>query len=296
MRGCGLCDSSRRRVLYAGAESNDVSPEDFMITRSGARKPEISQCLDCGVVYNSSPAFSRSVYTEVVDEKYDAESGSRMLEFSRAYKTFKKHFPQHGISKIRLLDAGCFTGVFLNYLKCEEGRTVEGRGIEPSRWAAAEARSKGLWVEEGFIEDLLRPGLSLDAVTMFDVIEHVADPRLLLRHVREALGPEGLLMLTTPNFETVFRPIFRHRYWFFETMHLFYFSPETIRRLLEETGFEVLSLKRHLKVIPFHYLMERIAGQFPSFSFLAKIPWPRGLRLPLYIGQMRVIARKRAAG
>ncbi|MBL7183339.1 MAG: class I SAM-dependent methyltransferase [Anaerolineae bacterium] len=79
----------------------------------------------------------------------------------------------------RLLDVGCHIGVFLGIA---QERGWAAWGIEPSRWAAREARGRGLQVIEGTLDDVHLAGESFDVITLWDVIEHLTDP---LRELRE---------------------------------------------------------------------------------------------------------------
>jgi 2-polyprenyl-3-methyl-5-hydroxy-6-metoxy-1,4-benzoquinol methylase len=79
-----------------------------------------------------------------------------------------------------------------------------------------------------------------DVITMGDVIEHVSDPRAALVKARGLLRDGGVLWLSTPNFESGFTRMMKYNdaMWC-EPSHITWFSFETLRALLAETGFEV---------------------------------------------------------
>ena len=62
----------------------------------------------------------------------------------------------------------------------------EATGIEPSRWASDQARSRGLDVHAGTLEDYDPHGRTFDAVALWDVLEHLTDPVAALRPRRPA--------------------------------------------------------------------------------------------------------------
>lgn len=91
-----------------------------------------------------------------------------------------------------LIDVGCGDGQFL--------RSVSGtrkRGLEFNAEAVARARHQGLQVSQDRLES--QPSGSADYVTLFQVLEHVAEPAALVREAARVLRPGGRLFLSTPN-------------------------------------------------------------------------------------------------
>ncbi|MCC6847843.1 MAG: class I SAM-dependent methyltransferase [Deltaproteobacteria bacterium] len=100
----------------------------------------------------------------------------------------------------QVLDAGCGEG-FGTVLLAETARRVTGVDYSAAAVAAAAAKYRRPNLEFRRLDVYELPGLDLrfDLVTNFQVIEHLADPVRFLTAVRSALGPGGMLMLTTPN-------------------------------------------------------------------------------------------------
>jgi 2-polyprenyl-3-methyl-5-hydroxy-6-metoxy-1,4-benzoquinol methylase len=141
----------------------------------------------------------------------------------------------------RLLDVGCAAGFLL-----EEARRQgwEVRGVELSRDLGEYARAHfGLDV---FVGELTEAGLrpaSFDVVTVIGTIEHVLDPRGLLRECCRVLVPGGLLVVLTENLENaIVRYLPRAWNGFMPPEHLYHFTPETLSRLLGEFGLGVVSI------------------------------------------------------
>jgi SAM-dependent methyltransferase len=138
------------------------------------------------------------------------------------------------------LDAGCGDGAFLLRL-AEAGWKGPLLGLEPGRAAAARARSHGFEVEEKAVEQLDAVG-EFDLVVLRHVIEHVRSPRGVLERVRRSLRPGGLLYLGTPDERALSARVFG-RYWhgWDPPRHLWILNPEGVRRVLRETGFELVA-------------------------------------------------------
>jgi SAM-dependent methyltransferase len=142
----------------------------------------------------------------------------------------------------RLLDIGCGPGWFLKTAK-ERGWQV--RGIEPSRQAAAHARSLGIDMVEGFFRAGSAPGLgAFDAVHLNNVLEHVPNPIEVLTLARDVLTPGGLLCVNVPNDFTPFQrsaasALSLPEWWVAPPHHLNYFDFDSLAALYERLGFTV---------------------------------------------------------
>jgi 2-polyprenyl-3-methyl-5-hydroxy-6-metoxy-1,4-benzoquinol methylase len=97
-----------------------------------------------------------------------------------------------------VLDVGCGSGTVLAAL---QDRGVTCRGLDVNPGAVAFCRSIGLDVAQGELAD--EPDASYDVVTMFDVIEHLADPVAVLGTAMRKLKPGGYLVAFTPNIHSV---------------------------------------------------------------------------------------------
>lgn len=142
----------------------------------------------------------------------------------------------------RLLDVGAATGFFLKLAQAH-GWTAEG--VEISSYAAGEAERSGLRVVRGTVESARFSAESFDAVTLLDVLEHVASPAAALKECRRILKPGGLILVNTPDTASWWARFFG-QYWhaYCPPEHLSYFNPENLSRLFETSGFRVLRAGR----------------------------------------------------
>ncbi|MCK5941526.1 MAG: class I SAM-dependent methyltransferase, partial [Planctomycetes bacterium] len=98
-----------------------------------------------------------------------------------------------------------------------------------------------------------------DLVTIWDVIEHVPEPQQLLASIKRMIKPGGKLLLETQNVASrMAAKLGKLWHHYKHDEHLYHFNPQTIRRLLEDCGFEVLTCG------------SKFAGKYVSFGFLAE--------------------------
>jgi 2-polyprenyl-3-methyl-5-hydroxy-6-metoxy-1,4-benzoquinol methylase len=254
---CNLCGSWDATEIYPAAERpNGHGPSNDLYactsTAYGVCGP-IVKCSRCGLVYQSPiPASSQIVeaYDDVVDQRYEEERSGRIETFSRDLASVQRH--ERGG---RLLDIGSHIGLFLDVARAAGWQVA---GLEPSRWSVERARERGLDVRHGTLETVRFPDGSFDVVTMWDVVEHLADPIAELRRIHRLLRPNGLLALSTMNVDALFPKLAGRRWPWYMQMHLVYFSRRTLHNMLAKAGFRVVEMSPHKRVVRLSYLVSRV--------------------------------------
>lgn len=146
-----------------------------------------------------------------------------------------------GPQRRRLLDVGAGPGYFL---KTAEARGWRALGVEPSRQAAAHARSLGLEVVEGFFDAETAGGLGhFDAVHLNNVLEHVANPISILAMADVLLERGGVLCVGVPNdfspLQIAAHAAGSREWWLAPPHHLNYFDFDSLAQLVGRFGFRV---------------------------------------------------------
>jgi 2-polyprenyl-3-methyl-5-hydroxy-6-metoxy-1,4-benzoquinol methylase len=199
------------------------------------------ECKNCGFIY-ANPRPDWETLKELY-QTYHSRNSKGMKSWAELMdRIFKEtacfisnQFPYSG----KLLDIGCGYGHFIDIM---ESYGWDAYGLEPSS-AVSCARTKLLKVAHGTLDDVRYNPNSFDVITMFYVLEHLIDPVGVLLKVNNILKPGGILILRAPHSTPIVRllsilGIENNLYDL--PFHLSDFSPETIRRILEKTGFKAI--------------------------------------------------------
>ena len=297
---CNLCGADDARLLYPSTLPQDTErtpkTEAFQCTHLGyGIHGPVVKCQHCGLVYINPRLNGPDViedYTEVVDELYVQEREGRVLTFRRHLRPLERIVgPPNGK---RLLDVGCHIGVFVDV--AQQGGW-NAWGVEPSRWAAEQAQAQDLQVVNGTLASSGFDDASFDVITMWDVIEHVPDPKGDLQQAYRLLKPGGSVVIHTIDIDSPLARIMGHRWPWLMEMHLYYFTPRTLRRMLEEIGFEVIHSSPQGRYLRLGYLISRLQPYSRLlYSLLDTIVTRlslRGIAVPINLGDLfTMYARK----
>ncbi len=234
-RACPCCGA-------AGAEPTAISvplPVDGVTYR-------LVRCAGCELLFTDPLPGERTLAALYQDDYYVRNEGRLLggdllrILFQRSV-LWRRRRMVGGPSPGRILDVGCGNGDFLAAMK-ERGWEVHG--TEFSGAGARISRDKGIEVREGDLRAAAFPDASFDVVTLWHVLEHLADPLADLAEARRVLRPDGLLVVEVPNIAV---PTFRscRGAWFGLDLprHLQHFTPATLERTLARAGFA--PLRRH---------------------------------------------------
>lgn len=137
----------------------------------------------------------------------------------------------------RMLEIGCATGAFLDEM-ADRGWAVEG--IEFSEDAASAARARGHCVHAGALETAPDPPAAYDLVTGWMVLEHLHEPVLCLRRLRDWTRPGGWLAISVPNCGSWERRAFGEDWYALHLPnHLFHYTPRSLAQVLERGGWRI---------------------------------------------------------
>lgn len=280
---CNLCGDGDEKLLFL---------------KDGFR---IVQCNSCGLIFvNPRPhkKYLQELYSEdyyrisaegsIGYGDYEADKQYHSANFSKLLNSIERHK-----EKGKMLDVGCAVGFFLEEANM---RGWEVYGTELSEYAVKKAQERGLRVFSG---DILAAGFEnnfFDVITCFGTIEHLPDPAAAVKKISQILKGDGLFVISTPDAGGF---VGGRRFQYKPKEHLYYFTRETIIKILQQEGFEILQIKNEWVKKPAHFILERL-----GYYFHASKGFARGLEnvfkilgilnagITIPTGQMIVYAKK----
>jgi SAM-dependent methyltransferase len=186
----------------------------------------------------------------------EAEWPALQLNAVCALDRLQQHIQPPG----RLLDLGCGCGFFLG-VAGERGWTPYG--VEPLPGYAVYARARfGASVVTDILRDDSFPCDFFDAITAFQVFEHLPDPAREAARLHRMLKPGGVFLVEAPEFDTWSVHLIGPRHRHFVPKHITFFSANTLTLLLEKRGFELLSIYHPSRRISLRRLVTEWGGRY----------------------------------
>lgn len=228
---------------------------NFLLEKDGY---DLWSCGKCGLNF---------VYPQPTDKElqkfYSLKSGyshsSKGFDLDSVSEDYEKRIDflvENNARKV--LDVGCASGSFVHHAK---RRGMVAVGVDLDKDSIKFGTQNGLDLRHGKLGDMKFRKGEFDAVNLGDIMEHVKDPEGFLKECLRVLKKGGVLVVSTPNTNSMFPKVTR---WVYEKMgimwshptppyHLFDFSDENLRQVLERNGVEVLGID--YKKIPLSYVI-----------------------------------------
>ncbi|MCL5292380.1 MAG: class I SAM-dependent methyltransferase [Actinobacteria bacterium] len=236
LRECNLCGSN---------EFTEYARKKGRVT---SRVFTIVKCQECGLVfvnprltaeenyslygldYFKGEGFDPSVdYCSLV-EKQDVEKRRESEAIIDKISLFKKS------KDIRVLDVGCATGSFVKHLEDRGYENVIGLELSASAGELARQYCRSDIVIADFLSHDFRDE-KFDVINATEVIEHVRDPLAFFTKVKIILDDQGLFIYSTGNIDSLYSKVFGAKWPYLNPEgHLFYYSPETLKRYFQKVG------------------------------------------------------------
>ena len=247
---CNLCGVADEEMIF-------LTPE------------RIVRCRRCGLIY-CNPRLDAASLGKIYSKDYFVlDQGKSGIDY-KAYANYVNEEPvitrsmhkrmkkveRFAGSKGRVLDIGCATGFSL---LAASARGWKAEGIECSEFCVEYARSRGLTVHQGSLRDYPGRDESVDAITMWDYLEHSPDPLGDLKICRSLLKKGGVILLSIPNVDSwSYRLLGKKWIGFKNIEHLYFFSRHTMAQLARQAGLVMERCFYHGKYVSLAFFLSRI--------------------------------------
>ena len=295
-RKCCVCGSEDESKVFAEADFDPAKWDAFAF--ASRKLPEymhyrLISCPSCDLVYaNPVPSL------DTIADAYEEASFDSGMEAEYASQTYARYLPSIK-SKLKDLDGaidiGTGDGAFVEKLLSAGFTNVIG--VEPSSAPIVAAKPE--------IRPLIKQGLfqasdfqkeSYQLITCFQTIEHLYDPITICRDVHTLLKPGGAIFLICHNRESVVNRLLGFKSPIFDIEHLQLFSPKSVRKLLEKSGFQQVEIRPIVNRYPLHYWFKLFP--FPSglkAKLLKKLVRSKlgALMISITVGNMAAVGYKK---
>ncbi len=224
---CALCGARETRRLYTKYGWGIERCRRCSLVYANPRAPEsaILERYNAEYFWNEYLPAAGAPGGEIDDALLDGRHGAIIQMIRREAPDGR-----------RMLEVGSGAGLFLH---AASRAGWDAAGLELSPDGASFARDRlGLDVRTERAEAMSFTAGSFDVAVMFDVIEHLFDPRAVLEATRRALRPGGLFVVTTPNFDALSRYALGLAWAVLNPFeHMYYFTEKTLTAMLTSCGY-----------------------------------------------------------
>ena len=234
-----------------------------------------------------------------MDSIADAELFSPMLralhERLIVWPEIRKVRKLLGRNNFKMLDIGCGTG-WISKIWTDSGACVTG--LEPSQTRGEIARKRGIRVLPCYVEDI-DSSEYFDLIVIRHVLEHLENPRDILKSLHSRLNPGGLVLIVVPNIDCIGRKLFDTDWTWVLPWHCNFFNPESLRTLLHAANYETTMTYQTPSPLWYSESFVRrfpTAGKLLQFSFLSMLLFSPLVAIGILTGlsdNLTAIARSR---
>ena len=232
--------------------------------------------------YSADPIPTEQELSDFYAAKYYQDNeGAHATAYSEDHITYAKVdcqvmeflFKQTGnTDKPKILDAGCGEGFQSSYFN---ERDWDVTCTDYSSFGISNHNPKLMPnFVKGDIKNLnnLFAGQQFSLILLKNVLEHVTDPVQALKSIRDLMHKDSILYINVPNDFSDFQNYLMEQdltpnTWFCPPQHLQYFQFDSLRALLEDLGFEIISMQAGFPIEQFllnensNYVQDRTRGR-----------------------------------
>lgn len=203
-------------------------------------------CPKCGSLFLYRPPVDqlRTIYPPNYYSYQTAGQRAGLVERLKQRldaRLFRKLLGKLKGDQLRVLDIGGGSGWLLTLIRQISDRVSETHEVDFDEGARAAAEAAGHVFHLGTVESF-ESECPFDLILMLNLIEHLPDPAKVLRSMQKLLAPGGLILIKTPNVNTLDCRLFRNHNWggFHCPRHFVLFNRESITELGNSCGLRLV--------------------------------------------------------
>ena len=241
---CPLCSSSDTYIIAKVRDVEYGTTEELYV---------YSECGVCKCVYLLEPPINE--ISTIYPDTYYSVSGpgkgflslNKMLEGIKScldYILVKKAMKRISGEQLSCLDVGGGTGWMSNIARKADSRVNSTTIIDINEKSRSVAESNGHRFIIGVVDSMEFQD-EFSFVLLVNLIEHVPDPRATLNRLHSAMQKDGIMLIRTPNTDSINCRIFKNKYWggYHAPRHFVLFNKENMFELVKDCGFAIEEFK-----------------------------------------------------
>ncbi|MBI3366788.1 class I SAM-dependent methyltransferase [Candidatus Roizmanbacteria bacterium] len=217
---------------------------------------DIFECKNCYLAFlDQRKTLKFDPQNEYNLEKYKENEAKLRRQFEKITDKIYR-YKKRG----KVLDIGAGYGL-LSSILLKKGYEIEI--IEPIS-ESYYLRGKKIKHYRGTVEKFLsRNKTKYNIILLIDLIEHLKNPLVVLKKLRMFLNRDGIIVIQTPNYKSLMARICINWSWWMVSDHKFFFSPRSIRLLVQKAGFSISNLNTFEDI---HDFKKNLDGNFTSIK------------------------------
>lgn len=237
MTKCVWCGKIEKKIFHARVQWEDLDSKWY-------------KCNACGSLM-MLPRPSKKMIAKVYENEYRKKrlqphvGVDNRIRYSREYRPvvfaeYAQSLNDLGIKKKEIasvLDFGCADGVFLEFCKNYFNAHTKLYGTDLSEEMLSDAKKNGWNVIS--LNRLGELKMKFDLIALWDVIEHVEDPGVVISSLKKLLNPRGRIIIETPRFG-ILGELFKEQWaHLLPVQHLNLASKEGMQKFAKRIGLKI---------------------------------------------------------